>query len=115
MADTDNNCDESMVSRIVARCEHLGQSYRMMRTGADEECERELELEVEMEEEEEVEEVSMTPANETNWDYSSLFRSSSITKLTSCSVVSLADVISAHVSVESLGRLSWSKKLSCTR
>ena len=38
--------NEAMIKNIVNRCKDLGESYRIMRTGADEECERELELEL---------------------------------------------------------------------
>jgi hypothetical protein len=106
--------NEVMIKNIVNRCKDLGESYRILRTGADEECERELELELEEEEEEEVEEEKMTPVKETHWNYTSLFETSSISKLSACPVVSLRDLVSTHLSVEVLGRLSWSNKIFCT-
>ena len=112
---TNINHNGAMITNIVNRCKYLGQSYSIMMTGADEECERELELEVEKEEEEEEEEEMMTPAKETHWHCASLFRSSSISKFTNCPVLPLCDVISSYLSGETLGRLSWSKKLFCTR
>ena len=38
--------NEVMIKNIVNRYKALGESSKIMRTGADEECERELELEL---------------------------------------------------------------------
>jgi len=105
----------TMCQYIVKRCKDLGQSYCIMRTGADEECERELELEIEEESEKEIEEPRMKPVGETHWDYASIFQASSVTTISSFGAVPLGDVISAHLSVKSLGKMSWSKSVYCTR
>jgi len=103
-----------MCQCIIKRCKKLGESYSIMRTGADEECERELELEIEEEMEEEIEEPRMQPVDEIHWDYASIFQASSVLTIPSCSAVSLCDVISTHLSVKSLGQISWSKNIFCT-
>jgi hypothetical protein len=106
--------ESSMVTDIVSRCQDLGQSYSILRTGAEEECERELQLEVEEQQEEQVEEEKMIPMGESDWDYSSIFRAPSISALHACDKLSLHDVISRYLSVESLSRLLWSGKIFCT-
>ena len=104
----------TMIAAIVNRCKELGRSYSILRTGAEEECERELQLEVEEEQEQEVQEQEMTPMEECHWDYPSLFLAPSVSALRSCQKSSLHDVISRHLSVKELSRLGWSDKIFCT-
>ena len=104
-----------MCEDIEARCKLPGQSYSITRTGADEECERELELEIEEVMEQELQEPQMKPVEEFHWDFASIFQVSSITAIPSCRTVPLCSVLSTHLSVKSLGKISWSKNICCTR
>lgn len=102
-----------MMDEIINRSSHLGKSYSVMRTGADEECERELEREIEEEEEEEIEFDRMTAFDEKDWDYTSIFRSRSPTNLP-IEVHHISDIMCNYISCKSLTNIKWSKKVLCT-
>ena len=108
-----NGGDELMMNKIINRSNDLGTSYKVMRTGADEECERELEREVEEEEEEQVEYMRMSAYSEVDWDYSIIFRSD-LTAQLPVTVHNISFIMHHHMSCKSLARIDWSKKAFCT-
>jgi|AntRauTorckE5430_2_1112549.scaffolds.fasta_scaffold00188_12 hypothetical protein len=103
------------VQDIVERCEKIGNGYFVVRSAADEECEREMQREIEEEDEEEIEIEKLPPRNEEDWNYSSIFSIEGPSLLpteTYCFVDALSKFWSDK---EGLRRIKWSNNLFCTR
>ena len=105
--------NELLINKIIDQSQYLGDSYTVMRTGVDEECERELEREVEEEEEEEVEHTKMSAFNEVDWDFSSILKST-LTAQLPVKVHEISHIMCKYMSCKSLAHIGWSKKVLCT-
>ena len=105
--------DDKVIDTIIKRCNKLGSLYGVMRTGVDEECEREMQREIEEEEEEEVEYSKVVARSETDWNYDSIFSSESIKGLP-IKTFNIVHIMTKHVSCQSLSRIKWSNKVICT-
>ncbi len=106
--------DEQLMEEITKRCKALGTSYKIMKTDADEECEREIEREVEEELEKEVVYSKMKARNEVDWNYHSILISKSVRDLP-IKVYHFSVMIQSCMSCESLVKIKWSRKVFCTR
>ena len=103
------------VDAIVERCEKYGKGYFVVRSGADEECERELNREIEEEEEEQLEIERVPPRNERDWDYKQIFQEEGINTLLFKHYRFVVALSKFWSDKEGLTRIKWSDDLFCTR
>ncbi len=108
------NFETSRMKKIVSRCRVLGQGYIVHHSGMDEECERELQRETEEEEEEEMEFAKMSPEQEADWNFQSIFGSKSCKKI-EVPVTPLKNVISTLLPNQNLSAIGWSDQIFCTQ
>ena len=104
-----------LVGQILDSCTEHGSGHMVVAgMGVDEECERELEKEEEEEEEVEREVARMQPAQESDWNYSSVLDAASIAALPpAAGVVPLQQLVSSLQPAD-IGRLSWPPQLYVT-
>jgi len=105
----------SYVQEIIERCETMGKGYFVVRSCADEECERETQREIEEEEEKEIEIQRLLPRNERDWNYGKIFSNAGLITLPT-GIYRFVDALSKFWSdKEGLGRIKWSDNLFCTK
>eukprot|EP00979_Chaetoceros_neogracilis_P009353 scaffold2117_cov245-Chaetoceros_neogracile.AAC.1 len=105
----------SYVQEIIERCETMGKGYFVVRSCADEECERETQREIEEEEEKEIEIQRLLPRNERDWNYGKIFSNAGLITLPT-DIYRFVDALSKFWSdKEGLRRIKWSDNLFCTK
>ena len=112
-----SNSDDRIlhVDTIVERCEKYGNGYFVVRSGADEECERELNREIKEEEEEELEIERVSTRNERDWDWKQIFAEEGLNTLPT-KQYQFVDALSIFWSdKKGLRRIKWSDNLFRTR
>eukprot|EP01051_Picozoa_sp_SAG22_P001908 SAG22_NODE_79_length_21845_cov_17.798538_10_plen_1328_part_00 len=117
LANEDNTLSSElrdMMEQITKRTVEQAESFQVIVTRFQEQCERELEKEVELEEEEEVEIPNRHPRKEVDWDYETVAPDTTFP---------LADRISQlldgpdsilHDKLSSLAAIKWSDRVQCT-
>lgn len=106
---------QNIAEQILDCTKTFGNGFNILRSGIDEECERELAREVEQEEEEELKVEIMTAGNERNWSYERIFEVDTPMKLEDIEILTLADAIRRWASHLNAKEFNWSKQIVCTQ
>mmetsp|Transcript_33769 Transcript_33769/g.49019 ORF Transcript_33769/g.49019 Transcript_33769/m.49019 type:complete len:1441 (+) Transcript_33769:465-4787(+) len=99
--------------RIAMLLKGKGKDFQIMRTGLDEECERELEIEVLVEREIKIEVAQVDPAHEKDWDFKGLLEGSYCSASRVPTSKSLQVVVCESLE-ETLSSIRWSEGVFCT-